>query len=262
LIPVNPDSVSLYEAPDGSIFYNVRAAKRLPGRGLRQPLMIPEDDMFHLRDLGFNMLLGLSRSRSRGIPSASRWGSSSKLRGSWRTARGPPACCRRTRSCRRRLRPRLRTQWEALRAGIQNVGKTAILEEGVKWNAMQLSVGRSRVHRAARFWSPTSRAGSTCRSTSSASKARWQRLKFDDADQAYVNTTIMPDLDVWEQKFIQKFDLDEEGLVADFDERGCCAPRKRPASTISASRSCRASRRRTNAAPRTAIRRARAATCC
>jgi hypothetical protein len=44
------------------------------------------------------------------------------------------------------------------------------------------------------------------------------RIKFDDADQAYVNTTIMPDLDAWEQKFSQKFNLDKEGLVADFDE--------------------------------------------
>jgi hypothetical protein len=45
------------------------------------------------------------------------------------------------------------------------------------------------------------------------------RIKFDDAQPNYVNATIMPDLDLWEQKFIQKFDLDEEGLVADFDER-------------------------------------------
>jgi hypothetical protein len=50
-------------------------------------------------------------------------------------------------------------------------------------------------------------------------KGEMARSKFDDADQAYVNTTIMPDLDVWEEKFIQKFNLDEEGLTADFDER-------------------------------------------
>jgi phage portal protein BeeE len=50
-------------------------------------------------------------------------------------------------------------------------------------------------------------------------KNEMSRLKVDDADQQYVNTTIMPDLDVWEQKFVQKFDLDKEGLVADFDER-------------------------------------------
>jgi hypothetical protein len=29
----------------------------------------------------------------------------------------------------------------------------------------------------------------------------------------------MPDLYTWEQKFIQTFGLDKEGLVADFDER-------------------------------------------
>jgi phage portal protein BeeE len=45
------------------------------------------------------------------------------------------------------------------------------------------------------------------------------KLKLDQADQAYVNTTIMPDLECWEQKFDQCFDLDREGLETDFDER-------------------------------------------
>jgi phage portal protein BeeE len=45
------------------------------------------------------------------------------------------------------------------------------------------------------------------------------KLRLDQADQSYVNTTIMPDLDMWEQKFDQVFGLAAEGLRTDFDER-------------------------------------------
>jgi HK97 family phage portal protein len=114
---------------------------------------------------------------------------------------------------------RLRTQWEQFRAGIQNAGRTAILEEGLKWAPMQLSSvdlefiaqREYSIGEVARWFDmPLYKLGV---------KGEMARIKFDDADQAYVNTTIMPDLDAWEQKFIQKFDLDKEGLVADFDER-------------------------------------------
>jgi phage portal protein BeeE len=46
-------------------------------------------------------------------------------------------------------------------------------------------------------------------------------MPIGQLDQAYVNATIMPDLDMWEQKFNQVFDLDleKQPLTADFDER-------------------------------------------
>jgi hypothetical protein len=106
-----------------------------------------------------------------------------------------------------------------MKSGIQNAGKTAILEEGLEWKPMQLSSVDLQFMAQREF--------------AIGDIARWfdmplyklgvpgemARIKFDDADQAYVNTTIMPDLDAWEQKFVQKFDLDKQGLVADFDER-------------------------------------------
>jgi HK97 family phage portal protein len=62
LIPINPDLVYLYEAQDGSIFYQVaRNGVFLNAILKTQPLMIPEEDIFHLRELGFNMLMGISR---------------------------------------------------------------------------------------------------------------------------------------------------------------------------------------------------------
>jgi HK97 family phage portal protein len=62
LIPVNPENVVIYEAPDGSIFYSVARSTVFMMAVLRgMPLMIPEDDILHVRELGFSMLVGLSR---------------------------------------------------------------------------------------------------------------------------------------------------------------------------------------------------------
>jgi len=114
---------------------------------------------------------------------------------------------------------RLREQWESFRTGLQNVGRTAILEDGLEWKPMQLSSvdlqfieqRKASVEDIARWW------GVPLYKLNVANELRG--LKLDEAEQSYVNTTIMPDLEAWEQKFIQTFDLDRDGFVVNFDER-------------------------------------------
>lgn len=220
LIPINPDCVYLYESQDGSVFYNVTRPNVFMTAVLRgQPLLIPEDDVFHLRDIGFNMLLGLSRISIARDSFGVAMGLERQAARFMANGARPSGVLQTDGKLSEEAAIRLRTQWENLRSGIDNVGKTAVLEEGLKWNAMQLnSVDLEFIAQ---------------REFSIADVARWfdmplyklgvkgelGRLKIDDVDQSYVNTTIMPDLDAWEQKFVQKFDLDKEGLVADFDER-------------------------------------------
>jgi phage portal protein BeeE len=61
LIPINPDAVMVLEAGDGSIFYNVNRLGLWQIAMLRDfPVAIPADDMFHLRGLSFNSLVGVS----------------------------------------------------------------------------------------------------------------------------------------------------------------------------------------------------------
>jgi HK97 family phage portal protein len=200
--------------------------------------MIPEDDIFHLRDLGFNMLMGLSRIAIARDSFGVALGLEQQAARFMANGAGRAAFCKRT-SNFRKTQQRLRTQWEQLRSGIQNAGRTAILEEGLKWNAMQLSSvdlefiaqREFSIGDVARWFDmPLYKLGV---------KGEMARIKFDDADQAYVNTTIMPDLDAWEQKFVQKFDLDKEGLTPISMSADCCAPPRRRASITSASRSCR-----------------------
>jgi len=45
------------------------------------------------------------------------------------------------------------------------------------------------------------------------------KTRIEDADQSYVNTIIMPDCEVWEQKFDATFGLSEDGYFLDLDER-------------------------------------------
>jgi len=220
LIPVNPDCVTLLEAVDGSLFYQVTRSGLFQMAALRgQPIAIPEEDVFHLRGMSFNMLLGISiisiARDSLGLAMGLEQQASRFMKNGAR----PSGVLQSDKTLSEAAAKRLRTQWENLRAGLDNVGRTAILEDGVKWNAMQLSSvdlefiaqRNFSVGEIARWYDmPLYKLGVP---------QEMARIKFDDADQAYVNTTIMPDLDLWEQKFVQKFDLDEEGLTADFDER-------------------------------------------
>ena len=54
--------------------------------------------------------------------------------------------------------------------------------------------------------------------------AELARIKVDDAQVDYVNTTVKPDLVAWQQKFNQVFRLDDEKLTADLDERDLLHP--------------------------------------
>lgn len=220
LLPVNPDGVTLLEAVDGSLFYQVSRLGLFQMAALRGlPVAIPEEDVFHLRGLSFNTLLGISIIGIARDSLGVAMGLEQQAARFMKNGARPSGVLQSDKTLSVEAAARLRTQWENLRAGIDNVGRTAILEDGVKWNAMQLSSVDLEFIAQRNF--------------SVADVARWYdmplyklgvpqemaRIKFDDADQAYVNTTIMPDLDLWEQKFAQKFDLDEEGLSADFDER-------------------------------------------
>lgn len=220
LIPINPDAVLLYEAPDGSVFYQV-ARYGLFQMAILQglPLMIPSDDMFHLRDVTFNMLSGIS---SLGVARDSlgvAMGLTQQQARFMANGARPSGVLQTPKTLSVDAAERLRVQWNSLRSGLQNIGKTAILEEGLEWKPMQLnSVDLQFIDQLKFSVEEMARAvGVPLHKLGVAGEA--SRIKLDDADQSYVNTTIMPDLDMWEQKFVQKFDLDEDDLTADFDER-------------------------------------------
>lgn len=218
LIPVNPDAVMVLEAVDGSVFYNTNRFGLWQIAMLRDlPPSIPAEDMFHLRGLSFNALVGASKiglaRDAIGVSlaleqQASRWMANGAR---------PSFLLKIAKSLSDTAAKRLKAQFEGLFSGIQNVGSTAILEEGLE--AQQLSLTSVdleflaqrgfQVEDIARFYR------TPLHKLAKGDVAKGNMLQ---ANQEYVNDAIMPACERWEQKLEQVFDLDDEGLEVELDE--------------------------------------------
>ena len=219
LIWINPDAVMVLEASDGSWFYNVNRIGLFQIAMLRDfPIAIPAEDILHIRGISFNMLvaastIGMARD-SIGLAmgqnlQASRWvGNGARPSGVLQTDK----------KLSEDTAKRLKAQWEEFQAGVQNTGRTAVLEEGLKWEQLQLTAvdlqfinqQQMSVQDIARFFGvPTRKLMQPDTSKGST---------IIQEDQSYVNETVAPDLEMFEQKIVQTFSLDDEGLGVDMDE--------------------------------------------
>jgi len=218
LIPINPDAVMMLEASDGSLFYNVNRLGLWQIAMLRDfPTAIPAEDMFHLRGISFNALMavspiGLARDAV-GVAMALEQQAARFVGNGAR----PSGVLKSPKSLTDEAAKRLKASWEAFTSGIQNTGRTAVLEDGVEWQQLQLTSvdldfinqRNMQVSEIGRFFDvPNHKLG----------------LPVDrgfnqvQADQDYVNSTIMPDLERWEQKIVQVFGIDPDEYEVDFDE--------------------------------------------
>jgi len=221
LWPLNPDGVHLYEAADGHLFYSVMRGGLYQAWQLRNfPTMIPEEDVFHLRGIGLNALYGVSTINVARDAIGVALGLEQQAARFMRNGARPAGVLSTDKLLNDGVAKRVREQWESFREGVHNAGRTAILEQGLKWNPMQLSSvdlefieqRRLSVEEIARYFGvPLYKLGHP---------GELGKLKLDEAERVYVNTTVMPDLDMWEQRFNRKFDLDQEKapLATDFDE--------------------------------------------
>lgn len=219
LILINPDAVMVLEASNGDIFYNVNRIGLFQSAVLQQfPVAIPAEDILHLRGLSFNMLvaastiglardaiglaMGQSQQQSRWIGNGAR---PSGLLESPRTLSVDAAA-------------RLKASWQQYNAGIQNEGRTAVLEDGIKFTPMKLTAAdidfinacNLSIQDICRFW------GVPPRKIGQPDLTRGSTIIQED--QAYVNGSISPKLDMIEQKFDREFDLKKDGHVLDLNE--------------------------------------------
>jgi HK97 family phage portal protein len=211
LVPINPDRVALWEAPDGHLFYMVTRSGLHEMAVLRDmPLLIAADDMFHLKGLTVNGLLGLSPiSMAReaiGLSIAqeqlaSRWsGNSAQPRGILTTDQT--------------LSPeeadRMKERWQMLNAGLFNAGRTAVLEKGLKWQPlsmtaqdMQFIAARQfQIQEIARtFRVPLHMLGELTRSTNN---------NITQQSQEYLNYSLSTHIAAWETRLAFTFGIDED----------------------------------------------------
>ncbi len=218
LIYINPDAVMVREASNGEWFYNVNRIGLFQIAMLRDfPVAIPSEDILHIRGISFNMLvaastIGLARD-SIGLAmgqnlQASRWiGNGARPSGVLQTDR----------KLTDDTAKRLKASWQDYQRGVENTGNTAVLEEGLKWQPMQLSAvdlqfinqQQMSVQDIARFF------GVPTRKLMQPDTTRGSTIIQED--QSYVNETVAPDLEMLEQRLVKTFELSDEGLGVDFD---------------------------------------------
>ncbi|HBF32656.1 phage portal protein [Rhizobium sp.] len=220
LIPVNPDNVMVLEGSDGQVFYNVNRQGLFQLAALRgQPVSIPSEDVLHLRGLSFNMLVGVSTIGIARDAIGLAMGFEQQASRFMQNGARPSGVLQTKGQLTKESAERLRDQWDTMRSGLQNVGRTAVLEDGTEWKPMQMTSvdlefiaqRKLQIEDIARFFTmPLWKIGVT---------DALGKTKIEDAQQDYVDSVIMPDIELWEQKLEMHFDLDEQGLQADFDER-------------------------------------------
>lgn len=143
MIPVNPDRVSIYESPspDGSIFYNIARGSPYEMAALASfPQRIPAGDVFHLRWASSNSIVGLSpialAAESIGL-ARSQERLASNLMGNGARPSGVLTTDKKLAGV---SFDRLKASWESFTGpNSDRSGSTAILEEGVKWQALTLN---------------------------------------------------------------------------------------------------------------------------
>lgn len=218
LIPINPDRVSLWQAPDGSLFYQVMRTGTHETAVLRDlPLLISADDVFHLRGPSFNSLVGLApialASEAIGLAmgqerlAANLMGNGARPSGILSTDKTLGATAF----------ERLKAQWNAIHGGVENTGKTVIAEEGIKWQALTLNsvdlefieARKLQVTEICRIFGVSpAKVGVTDGGVARA---------FEQIQLAHYVDAIHPDLVRWEQKITMFFGLADD-IEVTFDE--------------------------------------------
>ena len=219
LIPINPDAVMVLEAADGSIFYNTNRIGLFQIAMLRGfDVAIPAEDMLHIRGLTFNSLVGVS-TIGLGRDAIGLAAAQEQQAARW-IANGarPSGVLETDKPLSEDAGRRLRDRWEQFKSGIQNVGSTAVLEDGVKWKPMNLSSTDMEFLSARNFEVPE-----ICRFFGVPPHKvfvidRAAAMSIPQQDQDYVNSTIAPDLERFEQKIEHYFGLLDEDINCHFDE--------------------------------------------
>lgn len=219
LWPVHPDRVQLWEAPDGHLFWLVTRLGLFETAVLREmPLMIPYDEMFHLKDVSTNGVLGISPIATAREAIALALGQEQQYARLIGNGARPSGLLTTDQKLSTETAARLAETWKQLHGGSYNNGKTAVLEAGLKWQALSLSMAdmeflaarKFQIEEIARlFRVPLHMIAHLDRATNN---------NITQQSQDYTNQTLTDHTSVWEARLDFQFRLHEHGLKVDFDE--------------------------------------------
>jgi HK97 family phage portal protein len=216
LIPINADRVTLFEADDGSLFYKVRRDTASEKAALSAfGDLISADDVLHLRWLSQNAVQGLSRiglaRDAIGLSLALEEFSSALFASGAR----PGGVLATDKKLSDEAFARIKSQWQDRYSGSGNSGKTALLEEGLKWQPLSMTAVESQTVEARRM---------QIEQIATAFDVPLHRLGISDAGgtatltahQMYLNNVLSSDAERWESKLEDSFGVADEGLFIEF----------------------------------------------
>jgi HK97 family phage portal protein len=217
LVPLHPDRVTLYEAPGGDWFWVVTR------QGLHEmavlehmPLMIHSDDMLQIRWLQtWHSLLGTDHlgllRETVGLGMAQEQ-YASRLAGS---GARPGGVLMADRKLSQVSLDRLRDSWQQDHAGLRNAGRTAILEEGIKWAPLAMTAEQAEALKSREFQlEDVARAFRVPRHLVGMPEVRGDLVQLQ---QLYYNTTLTAWCERWIPKLEDLGGLDGQKLCVRFD---------------------------------------------
>jgi HK97 family phage portal protein len=220
MVPIHPDRVGLFEAPSGDFFYAVTRNGLHEMAMLReQPLLIPSRDMFHLRWLPmWNSLLGSSRlSLVRQSIGLSIGLEEHEARFVGQGARSSGALSTEQKFASKEIREQLREEWQRLQAGPRNSGAIAILEQGLKWQPLGLSMVDSQFIESRNFQLRDIARAFDVPPYKLAIEGENEGPAMVQMGQQYLNGPISGYCERWKAKGEKFFGLDGDDTFLDWD---------------------------------------------
>lgn len=220
LVPIHPDRVGLFEAPSGEWFYAVTRNGLHEMAMLReQPILIPSRDMLHLRWLSqWNSLLGSSRlAMVRESIGLSIGLEKHQARFVGQGARTGGILSTDAKIGSKEAREQIRSEWQRVQGGPTNSGATAILEQGLKWQPLGLTMVDSQFIESRNFQIRDIARAFNVPPYKLAIEGESEGPAMVQQSQGYLNGPISGYCERWKAKGEKFFGLDGEDLFLDFD---------------------------------------------
>ena len=215
LVPINPDRVTLWEAPTGELFFVVTRTGLHEMAVLKNlPLFVPYDDVWHWKGLSGNGLLGVSKialhREAIGLAAAMEQLAARTIGNGAK----PSGVLESDKKVTPEVAVQLKERWQEAQGGFGNAGKVVVLEEGLKWKPLSLTFAdlefiASRHYQNAEiakiFRIPNYMIGEDSKTS---------KANISQQSQEYLNNTLMSYVEIIEQRFAFTFDLGDGIVVA------------------------------------------------
>lgn len=219
LVPVHPDRVTIFEAPGGEYFYAVTRQGLHDMAVLRdQPFLIHSDDMLHIKWMStWNSLLGSSRVQMMRESIGVSMGQEQMAAHIVGSGARPSGVLMTEAKLAPDVVERIKSDWQQKHGGWRNSGTTAVLEQGLKWEPMSMTMVDAEFMESRRFQLEDIARGFRVPlyklgiSKESAGSSQVQQ------DQMYINDVLSSYGQRWSERLEFEWDIDGDEYFIELD---------------------------------------------